>query len=269
MVKTMKLSICIPVMNQIEDTKGQWGCHIANVQDKKNVELVVINNGSTDGTTEFIEKFVFPYFPDHKMVMNKENVGVLASMNQCYKESKGDIVAILHNDLYVFDQGWDNDVVNLFTSKPNCGLAGFLGSEGIGENGGRINTMSNMLEAEIHGLRREGIHRVVQFDGLSLIASRAMLDKVGGFDMNYTYHHFYDRDISLASHYGGFENWFIGISCHHRSGVTANRPEYQKWIDQKMNTKDYTGDRKSYNQSEQYFFSKWQGKLPLWIRNQS
>jgi GT2 family glycosyltransferase len=262
----MKLTICIPVMGQIEDTKGQWGCLVANTLNKDQVELLVINNNSLDNTTEFLKRFVFPHFPDHKLINNPENVGVLASMQQGYTESKGDIIAYLHNDLYVFDYGWNNRVMDEFEKDPRVGLAGFLGAEGAGKTGGRMNTCSNMLEAEIHGTRVESTRKVAIFDGLSLIARRTMLEQVGGFDQSYTYHHFYDRDISLASLFGGFKNLMIGISCHHRSGVTANRPEYQTWIDNKMGTANFTGDLASYKLSEQNFINKWSAKLPILIQ---
>lgn len=262
----MKLTICVPVMNQIEDTKGQWGCLVANTLNKEEVELVVINNGSTDGTADFLNRFVFPHFPDHKLINNPENIGVLASMQQGYTESKGDVIAYLHNDLYVFDYGWNNRVIENFENDPRLGLAGFLGAEGAGKTGGRMNTCSNMLEAEIHGTRIEETRKVAIFDGLALIARRGMLDQVGGFDQAYTYHHFYDRDISLASLFGGWNNLMIGVYCHHRSGVTANRPEYQTWIDNKMQTQNFTGDKASYDASERHFIEKWSGKLPILIK---
>jgi glycosyltransferase involved in cell wall biosynthesis len=259
----MKLTIAIPVFNQIEETKGEWGCLVANTVNRDNVELLVINNGSTDGTKEFLEKFVFPYFPDHRIIDHEENIGMLASMQEAYKESKGDVIAILHNDVYVLDYGWNDDVMQQFELDPKLGLAGFLGAKGIGKTGGRMFTMSNMLEAEYHGERVQGVKDAIVFDGLSLICRREMLDSVGGFDQNYTYHHFYDRDISCASYFAGWHNKVIGIYCHHRSGITANRSDYGKWIAEKMKTKEGDGDLASYKQSEAYFIQKWGDKLPV------
>jgi len=261
----MKLSLCIPIMSQMEDTKGVWGCHVGNIIDKQNVQLVVINNASTDDSVAFLERFIFPHFPDHKLINNPENVGVLKSMNQCVKESNGDVIAILHNDLYVFEYGWNNRVLQQFEQISKLGLMGFLGAKGCGNTGGRMNTLSNMLEAEIHGTRETGQQKVVLFDGLSLIGRRTMFEKVGGFDEGYTYHHFYDRDISLASHYSGFENWMIGVLCHHKNGITANRPEYQAWIEKKLGTTGYTGDITSYRASEKHFIEKWSKYLPIMV----
>ena len=92
-----------------------------------------------------------------------------------------------------------------------------------------------------------------------------MFDQVGGFDEGHAYHHMYDRSISLESHSAGWENWFLGVYCHHRSGVTANRPDYQTWIARKMGTEVGKGDVASYQKSEQYFLQKWGARLPLMV----
>jgi|SRR5581483_6071566 len=262
----LKLSLCIPIMGQLEDTKTNWGLHVENLGDKANSpELIVINNDYHDSDTiKFLRQFVFPHFPEHKLINNPENLGVVKSMNQCIKESTGDVIAILHNDLSVFEQDWDERVLKVFEN-PRVGLAGFFGAQGTFTNGGRMDAVSNMIEAEYHGERFEGNRRVGHFDGLSLIGRREMFEQIGGFDEKYTFHHFYDRDIALSAHFAGWELWYIGVYCHHRSGVTANRQQYQKWIDQKMETKDFTGDKASYDASEQYFFSKWRDKLPVYI----
>lgn len=262
----MKLSLCIPVMNQLEDTKVSWGCHLGTIIDKANTQIVVIDNGSTDGTQEFLERFIFPHFPDHIYHRNEENVGVLKSMNQCIEKSNGDVVAILHNDVNVFEIGWDKRVMGEFYKDQLLGLAGFLGAQGCMPDGGRMNTVSNLLEAEIHGERVTGTKRVAIFDGLSLIGRRKMFEEVDGFDTDYTYHHFYDRDISLESLFAGWHNLMIGVLCHHRSGVTANRPEYQTWISQKMGTEGFTGDKASYDASDSYFKQKWASKLPILVK---
>ncbi len=258
----MKLTLAIPVMGQLEDTKGVWGTHIANISDKENTEILVINNASKDNTKEFLERFVFPHFPDHRIVDNKDNIGVVGSMQQCVDYAKGDVIAILHNDLYVFEYGWDKRVLNEFEADDKLGLLGFLGSRAVGITGGRQFTMSNMIEAEIHGERITDARSCVIFDGMSLIGRKKMFQEVGGFDLGYTYHHFYDRDISMKSFTSGWNNKTIGVLCHHKSGVTANRADYQTWIDKKMETSNFTGDKASYDRSEAYFINKWKKFLP-------
>jgi hypothetical protein len=92
-----------------------------------------------------------------------------------------------------------------------------------------------------------------------------MLDQVGGFDQNHTYHHFYDKSISLESYLAGWHNKVIGIYCHHKNGVTANRPDYGKWIANKMGVKEGEGDKASFDASERYFLEKYRKVLPIII----
>jgi GT2 family glycosyltransferase len=261
----LKLTVAIPVFNQLHDTKAVWAEHLQNIVDKDAVEMLVIDNGCTDGTQEFLNRFIFSRFADHRMVSNPSNVGVLASMQQCWQEAKGDVIAILHNDLHVLEYGWDRRVRAEFEGDERLGLAGFLGAKRCEVDGGRGDTYSNMLEAELHGNRETGTKQVVVFDGMALIGRRKMFEDVGGFDQGYTYHHFYDRDISVASSVKGWVNKMIGVFCHHRSGITACRPEYNQWISEKLNAPNFSGDLMSYKASEQYFIHKWHGKLPVWV----
>jgi glycosyltransferase involved in cell wall biosynthesis len=263
----LKLTVAIPVFNQLEETKGQWGCHLENIIDKASTEILVINNGSTDGTRDFINDNIFIHFADHRMIDHQENIGVLASMNEAWREARGDIVAIFHNDLYIYEYGYDKRIISEFEKDEKLGLAGFLGSRGIANNGGRINVISNMLEAELHGLRKSGVENVAVFDGLALIGRKAMFEKVGGFDQGFTYHHFYDKSISIESLKAGYVNKMIGVYCHHRGGITANRPDYGKWIANKMGVVEGLGDLESYKKSEAYFLNKYRTDLPIVVQS--
>lgn len=250
-----KLSVVIPCSNQLYDTKVCWGSILNSIRDKDNVEILAILDGDTDGTDTFLERFIFPYFADHRIIAH-ERRGVLKVMDEAWREAKGDVIAILHNDVAVYEYGWDDRVLATFAD-PTVGLAGFLGAEGIGHTGGRQNTFSNLLEAEIHGARETGNREMIMFDGLALIGRREMFEKVGGFDMEYSLHHWYDRDISLASFSNGYKNMYIGIGCHHLSGITANRPDYQEWATEQLHPENMTGDQASYYAGEKRFIEKW------------
>jgi len=264
----MKLSIGIACFNQLGDTKGVWGNLIANTALKDEVELVVVDNGCTDDTVKFLNDFVFPRFPNHKLIQNPQNIGVVKALDQIHRQSTGEIIAIPHNDVNIFQYGWDKWVLQEFEADPKLGLAGFLGALGIAHNGGRHETMSNMLEAEYHGKRITEVKDVVGFDGLCLIPRRVMLDEIGGFDLNYDPHHFYDRDLSLASYHQGWKNKIIPVYCHHISGITANRPDYANWAAQKLGVEVGKGDQEVYMRSQAYFFQKWNHYLSRMIGNE-
>lgn len=258
----MKMTIAVAVFGQLEDTKAFWGCLSANTTHKEEIELLVVDNHSPDDTVAFLNRFILPLWPNARIIQNNDNLGVVPTLQQIYQESKGDIIAILHNDLFIFEYAWNERVASVFAQDEKVGMAGFFGAKAAAANGGRGGCYSNFLEAEIHGQRTSGAEEVVLFDGVALICRRAMLDQVGGFDQNLNYL-YYDKDISLESFTHGWRNILVGIACHHRSGVTANRPDYQNWIAKKLNAPVEEAGMIAYRQAEEYYLKKWEGRLPL------
>lgn len=62
-------------------------------QEPKNYEVIVVDDGSTDGTAEYLESLKLPI-----KVNRKENGGVSSARNLGIKSSRGDYVAFLDSD---------------------------------------------------------------------------------------------------------------------------------------------------------------------------
>lgn len=268
-----KLTLAIPVMNQLHDTKGI----LANLRymTSDDVEWLIIDNGSTDPYETYIRRYLKPYRLNY--VRNNENVGLVKSMQQAYENCETEILAITHNDVFIYEKDWDKRILKYFEEIENLGIVGFFGAQGCGPIGERIQDvpsvdvaagMSNMLEAEIHGMRMQEEWRpAAVFDGFMMIFNMEMLKKGDGFDQRYLYHHIYDRDASLESLKRGYKNITVNVSCHHVSGVTANRPEYQTWIDKETKHKDYTGDKYTHDYNSTLFEKKFKDVLPVYVEN--
>ena len=193
------------------------------------------------------------------------------TMQKGYELATGDVLAFFHNDVVIYDYGWDQFVLSRYENNPKLGLTGFFGHQGIHLNAGRQDCWTNMLEAEYHGLRlgyRE-CKPIISVDGFSIICRKEMLDKRGGFDIEtYKYHHKYDNDIGLESLARGFDNEVIGIPCHHISGVTANRPDWQNQANELMGKPaDVSGDQAIMNMNVNAFNAKWSSLMPLFVDN--
>jgi glycosyltransferase involved in cell wall biosynthesis len=91
------VSIIIPVFNG-KDYLEESICSAIN-QDYENVEIIVINDGSTDGgeTQKIIDKY------SNKIVsINQVNQGVAAALNVGIRKSSGDYISWLsHDDVYL------------------------------------------------------------------------------------------------------------------------------------------------------------------------
>ena len=98
------VSIVMPVLNNLKWTKQCIESVFNNVNDR-DLEFIIIDNASIDGTSEYIKKISKKY-PQIVNVKNDKNVGVAASWNQGIRLSKHDYVCIINNDIKIFTPDW-------------------------------------------------------------------------------------------------------------------------------------------------------------------
>jgi glycosyltransferase involved in cell wall biosynthesis len=67
-------------------------------QTYKNIEFIILNDGSTDSTAEIIEKFINNNQGKNVQFVNKQNEGVCKTMNMGLAMATGDYVAFLASD---------------------------------------------------------------------------------------------------------------------------------------------------------------------------
>ncbi|MFA6306892.1 MAG: glycosyltransferase family 2 protein [Patescibacteria group bacterium] len=62
-------------------------------------EVFVVDNNSADGTVEMVKR----YYPQVKLIVNRENLGFAKANNQAIKQASGRYVLLLNPDMRVFD----------------------------------------------------------------------------------------------------------------------------------------------------------------------
>lgn len=154
-----------------------------------------------------------------------------------------DVIACLHDDLEIREDGWDRKVIEHFDSHPDCGLAGFGGAKGLGEDGiyeheykpqdlVRKDFISNMEGAELHGRRVTEATEVACLDGFSQIGRAAPLIRAFRRLRNLgVVHHAYDSALGAYFRAWDWKVWMLPIRCHHAGGQTAvGDVRYQEWL---------------------------------------
>lgn len=93
------VSICIPTYNA-EKTVVQTVQSILN-QTYQNLEIIIVDNASTDNTLNLLQKFKDPRI---KIYRNTTNIGAEKNFSKCVELAKGKYIAIFHaDDLYMPD----------------------------------------------------------------------------------------------------------------------------------------------------------------------
>ena len=93
-----KISVIIPVYNTEKYLKRCFDSVIA--QEYKDLELVIINDGSTDNSEQLINEYKTKY-PELISYYNKENTGVADTRNFGIKKAKGEYIMFLDSDDYI------------------------------------------------------------------------------------------------------------------------------------------------------------------------
>ena len=161
-----------------------------------------------------------------------QDCNVLDAYQIVYEHTDSDIIAHIHDDVMIHEQGWDERVLKQFED-PKVGLVGFAGALGHGRpemytapydigNMVRLHFYSNMRTAEQHGHRFTGECDVAVLDGLALFVRRSVLDKVGGWPVEAPYGFWlYAEWLSCEVRRQGLKIRLVGVDCHHIGGQTS------------------------------------------------
>ncbi len=269
-----KLTLAIPYFNKLYETKGIMALLKQNTSE--DTEWLIIDNNSDDNVEWFFRTILKP--KKLNFIKNEKNIGLVKTYQQIIDLCETDYLAILHSDVFIYEKNWDKRVVEKFREIDRLGMIGFFGAQGCDTDGGRIQDVeypgqmagwSNMLEAEIHGIRaQEEFRPAAIFDGFALIFNMEMLKKSGGIDQNYFYHHIYDREFSLVSLALGYKNIILNVACHHVGGLSTGDPRYLPWLRKELNFPDEQNpDAFLHNKNTIYFLQKWKEVLPFYVKN--
>ena len=100
-----KISVIIPVLNEAEII-SEIISYVLNNSSKKNIEIIVVDGGSTDGSQKIVSKF-------SEVVLFSSEKGRAKQMNHGAQHANGDILYFLHADSFPpknFDQLIINEV---------------------------------------------------------------------------------------------------------------------------------------------------------------
>lgn len=235
-------SIIVPTHNGLDYTR-QCLESIRRLTDEP-YELIVVDNGSTDGTVAYLESL-----DGIRLIRNSENRGFPAAINQGIAAARGCHLLLLNNDTIV-TTGWLRRMLDVLHSNPQIGLVGPVSNCVSGEQ--QVETNYRDL-SQLDGLAwdwsrtHRGVMRITdRLVGFCLLLKRDVLDQIGGLDERFGLGCFDDDDLCRRALAAGFQAVIADeVFIHHFGGVTfralgvdfgqvmeENRQRYeQKWAD--------------------------------------
>ena len=115
----IEISFVTGLYNCLDYTKSFLKSLEETVQDV-DYETILIDDGSSDGTREFLSTLSDP---PYTVLFNDENRGFAWSNNRGATHARGTYLCLLNNDI-VLKSGWLTPMLRLIREEPNVGAVG-------------------------------------------------------------------------------------------------------------------------------------------------
>ena len=192
----MKFSIIAVTHNGIEHTTKCVNSIFAHTKD---FELIVVDNGSTDGTVGFLEELANRH-DNVKAIFNLENSTFSEANNQGINQTEGEYIIFLNNDTIV-NSGWADKMLEHMTHVPlkNVGMVGPVTNNSNGKQ--CVGQQDPRAWYEEH--QGHWVH-VGRLYGWCILTKRSIIDEIGGFDERFT-NSYEDNDLCLRAQLAGYK----------------------------------------------------------------
>lgn len=220
----IKASIIIPNWNGKELLQD---CLLSlQNQSLKEFEIILVDNGSTDGSARYVKK----NFIGIRIVRLDKNYGFAKAVNKGVKISTAEYIVLLNNDTEV-DKNWLKNLVECANSHPevisvNSKLLNFYNRKRIDGVGILINEVGQAKsigwQEEDYGQFEKEQYIFGATGGASLF-NRLDFTKAGGFDENY-FMYSEEVDFALRAQFLGYKSIYCPKAIvYHKHKATAKK----------------------------------------------
>ncbi|MBU3127143.1 glycosyltransferase family 2 protein [Clostridium tagluense] len=224
----IKVSIIIPNYNGLKYIKGCIDSLARQVF--KNVEIIIVDNASQDGSCEYILK----NYPRIKLISLKENYGFSKAVNEGIKASNYEYVVLLNNDTEV-EGGWLENLVNCMEKDEKifscCSkMVQFLDRDKIDDSGDEYTILGWAYKrgdgADLNKYNKS--ERVFSSCAGAAIYRRKLFQEIGYFDEAF-FAYMEDVDISYRANIHGYKNVYCSDAVVYHIGSATSGSKYNSF----------------------------------------
>ncbi len=224
------VSIIIPVFNKVEYTMKCLEA-LASSTSYEPYEVIIVDNGSTDGTKDFLKQCLSG---DVKIITNEENPGFAAARNQGARAAEGEYLVFLNNDT-ISQKGWLSELVKTVGCHEGVGVAGskLLYPDGTVQHAGVVFNKYREAYHIYRGMQSNhpAVNRMREFQAVTgdcMLVSKSLFFEAGEFDEAYR-NGFEDVDFCLKVKEKGHKIIYNPLSVlYHFESETPGRNDKEK-----------------------------------------
>ncbi len=186
------VSVIIPVFNR-QDYVAETIESVIN-QTYNNIEIVIINDGSTDNSEEIIRSFA-AHYPKKINLINQQNQGQVKARNNGLKVARGEFIAFLDSDDVWLPEKIEKQI-HLFENEVGLVYSGVQYIDALGKVIG-----GELCDQSIRGSVYEKLLVKNRMTGGTVVVKNEALKKVGLFDETLKAAENWDLWIRIAKFY--------------------------------------------------------------------
>jgi GT2 family glycosyltransferase len=192
-----------------------------------NLETIVVDNGSTDGSVEMVGNF-----PNVRLIANKTNLGYAGGNNAGFKAANGKYVITVNNDIIV-DPAWLVDPIRFLENDETIGVISCRQMNYFNKN--TIDHLyscptSYLLPERMgHGKQYQELPQfssagfVLGASGASAMYRKKMLDEIGVLEESFFIYQ-EEIDLQMRAFLNGWKCLYVPSSVvYHKESVTMNK----------------------------------------------
>jgi GT2 family glycosyltransferase len=195
-------------------------------QSYPNLEIIIVDNGSTDGSRRLIED---RFGTKIKLITKQRNTGFADGNNTGIREAKGKYILILNNDAAA-EKDWASELVKAAEKYPDVGMCASKVLDYFDRQ---------VIDTAGHLIYRDGLNRARgrlekdegQYDnpgevffpsGAAALYRKEMLDEIGLFDEDF-FAYGEDADIGIRGRLAGWKCLYVpaAVAYHRYSRSTS------------------------------------------------